>query len=53
MNILLPLDLGMHEDILDIPAPYPLALVRFISQDRPGAKYDHAKFESDQSMIKP
>ena len=29
----------MHDNILDIPVPYPLVLVRFVSQDGPGGKY--------------
>ena len=39
MNALFLLDLRMHNDILDVPAPYPLVLVQFVSQDDPGAKY--------------
>ena len=39
MNVLLVLDVCMHDNILDVLAPYPLALVCFVSQDDPGAKY--------------
>ena len=39
MNVLLVLDLRMHNEILDVPAYYPLVLVSFVSQDDPGAKY--------------
>ena len=39
MNVLLVLDLRMHDNILDGPAFYPLVPVRFASQDDPGTKY--------------
>ena len=37
MNVLLALDLRVHDDILYVPALYPVAFVHFASQDDPRA----------------